>query len=444
MTRNAFRRYDPMKQPRSTTNTAIGAFAVLTVISTGAAASQGYLAQVARGSALATGINFGRGDRRRERKSKKTGKLINFFTALATKISRTSPLAARTISDASYLRASLGSFSLLIYPSAIALGIVAGIETHFQGIPPALYVVIAMMALGIADAMAGFIAGIVFSLSIAISGNMKDFHTFLTLAGIILLSYSPGILAGTFRPLRRIVENSRTLWERAADYILASILAGWVVKQIANGLPGLSGLDLPIARHAHELGVVAGSLVALRYCGEDFASYFFPGRIRDLEPLYRDRNIFHRVMSGAMQVLVFALVAEPFIGWHFELLIGIGIFTLPIVLALAAEHFPKSKVLDHWLPTGIIEMIVMTLGGYFIAKSLGDQNLTPVRYVLVAFVVLSIPGFILKILPLFAGGYQFHWRESQKGNALYRVTGILSLATLVYIVFSGLLISNTL
>jgi hypothetical protein len=262
--------------------------------------------------------------------------------------------------------------------------------------------------------------------------------------GILLLSYSPGILAGTFRPLRRIVTNSRDLWERSADYILASILAGWVVKQIANGLPGLSGLQLPIASQAHRLGIIAALLVALRFFGEDLVSKLYPSRIRDLEPDYRERNIFQRMMSGAMQVLVFALVAQPFIGWHLELWVGIAIFSLPIVLALAASHFPKSKFLDRWLPTGIIEMIVMTLSGYFLAQSLNNQSLTPARYVLVAFIVLSIPGFILKVLPLFSGGYQSHWRESPSGNALYRFTGALSLGVLLYIVFSGLLVSNTL
>jgi hypothetical protein len=346
-------------------------------------------------------------------------------------------LAARTISDASYLRASLGSFSLLAYPAAIFLGSYAAIGTSFQGLPPSLYLLIAMMALGIVDAMAGFIAGIVFSICIIAAGNVRDLATFLTLAGIVLLSYSPAILAGTFRPLRRMVDNSRAFWERSTDYIIASLLSGWVVKQIAEGLPGLSGLELPIATHADALGLTAGALILMRFAGEDLVSYLLPGRIRDLEPEYHERNIWQRVLTAVMQILVFGLVAQPFIGWRPELWIGLGIFALPILFAVANLHFPQSRKIDFWLPTGVIEVIVMTMLGYLLVRVLESQDYSPERYVLLAFIILSIPTLIVKLLRLFAGVYEYHWRDSDFGNFAYRALGLSALGLLIYIVFIG-------
>jgi type VI secretion system secreted protein VgrG len=440
ITRADYPLYDPLKHPRNTTNTAIAAFAVLSVITSGATKSQGYLAQVGRGGKLAAAIALGRGDRRRARKSKVSGKSINFFTSLATAFFSISPLASRTISDASYLRAGLGSFSLITYPLGLILGTLAVKSVHFQGLPPSIAFLVVMMALGVLDAMAGFLAGIIFALLVAANGNIGDLKTALTLAGILLLSYSPGILAGVFRPLRRVVNDSRTRWERTADYILAAILSGWVVKQIALGFNGLSGLQLPIVEHANELGLIAGTLVVLRFMSEDFIAHTFPSRVNDLEPEYHERNIAQRITSSAMQVLVFALVAQPFIGWRPQLWIGVAIFTTPLIIALGSTHLPKSRLIQRWLPMGVTEILVMSGVGFLLSAALKNHSYTSAQYVLIAFVILSIPGFIFDIIRLFAGGYESTWRESEPGFFTYRVMGIFALAALVFLVTKGLLV----
>jgi hypothetical protein len=421
-------------------NTAVAAFALLTVITAGATTSQGYLAQLARGGKLAAAIALGRGDRRRARKNRSPGRSVNFFTNLATKVSSLSPLASRTISDASYLRASIGSLSLLTYPTAIALGVLAASSVHFQGLPPSIIFVALLMSLGVIDALAGFIAGVLFAVLVFAHGNVGDLKTALTLAGILLLSYSPGILAGVFRPLRRSIEDSHSRWERIADYLLASILSGWVVKQIAAGLNGLSGLRLPIAEHANQLGLIAASLVLIRFLAEDLVANSYPSRINDLEPEYRDRNILQKLTTVAMQIAVFTLVAEPFIGWMPELWVGLAIFTVPLLLGIGSTHFPKSQLIHRWLPSGLIEMLVMSGIGFALALLLKSYTLAPARYVLVAFVLLSIPGFIFDIFRLFAGGYEATWRNSDRGFIWYRAAGSLALVALLYIVSKGLLV----
>jgi hypothetical protein len=349
-------------------------------------------------------------------------------------------LAARTISDASYLRASVGFFSLATYPVALLLGFQAADSNHFQGLPPSITFIAMMMALGVIDAMAGFIAGALFAALVALHGNISDLKTALTLAGIILLSYSPGILAGVFRPLRREVEDSHSRWERLADYLLASILTGWVVKQIALGLNGLSGLSLPIAEHADQLGLIAAGLVIGRFFAEDIVFKTYPSRINDLEPEYRERNILQRVIGLSMQVLAFTLVAAPFIGWRPELWIGLAIFALPLLLTLVASKFPKSRFIHRWLPSGLTEILLMSAVGFGLAWVLKSYTLTPSRYVLIAFVLLSIPGFLVDILRLFARGYESTWKESKRGFLTYRLIGSLALGALIYITINGLLV----
>jgi hypothetical protein len=440
LTRDDFDSYDPLKHPYRTVNSAVAAFALLAVITAGTNTSQGYLAQLARGGKLAAAIALGRGDRRRARKNKTPGKSVNFFTNLATRVSSLSPLASRTISDASYLRASIGSLSLLTYPTAIAIGALAAHSVHFQGLPPSIAFIALLMSLGVVDAMAGFIAGALFATLVYAHGNVGDLKTALTLAGILLLSYSPGILAGVFRPLRRSIVDSHSRWERVADYLLASILTGWVVKQIAAGLNGLSGLTLPIAEHASQLGLIAASLVLIRFLAEDLVLKSYPSRINDLEPEYHDRNPLQKLITIAMQVLVFTLVAQPFIGWRPELWIGMAIFTLPLIFAIATVRIPKSRFIHRWLPIGLTELLVMSAVGFALAVLLKSYTLTPARYVLVSFILLSIPGFIIDILRLFAGGYESTWKNSRNGFFYYRLMGLLGMIILIYIVSKGLLV----
>jgi membrane protein DedA with SNARE-associated domain len=91
------------------------------------------------------------------------------------------------------------------------------------------------------------------------------------------------------------------------------------------------------------------------------------------------------------------------------------------------------------METGVIKLILMTVVGFFLAQALSNQGLTPTRYIVVAFIVLSIPGFLLSVASLFSGGYEAHWREKKIGDISHYPFGLIALGTLFFIIFSGLL-----
>jgi len=196
--------------------------------------------------------------------------------------------------------------------------------------------------------------------------------------------------------------------------------------------------------YAHLLGILAGILVLVRYGLEDLVSYLYPARIQAIEPLYRDQSRNQSFATITMKIIVFLLVAEPFFGFTSSLWIGLTIFTVPMILALFESHFPKSKVIGRWIPKGIIEMITMTTSGYLIARVLNWYPQSATGYLLTAFVLLGIPGFILKVLPLFAGESSDEWKESRNGKLIYRIGGLIAIALLGYIITTGLLLSNNL
>ena len=446
--------YNPRSEPKKTTDLVIASLAAITVASTAKIAlgksptptsskQQGYLSQVAKGGLLLTTVLSGPGDKLRAKQSK-SGVAGTKLTALSTRTSAASPLASRILSDGNYLRATFQRIAHLVYPLAIVVGFFAAKSVHFQAMPPSYAFVVTLLVIGIFDSLAGVLAVLSFGALSIVTGHVTNSSEFLTLMGISLIGFSPVLLASVFRPLRRTTDNFASFWERTADYLVASLLTGWVVKQIILGLSGLSGLQLPITAHAHALGVIAGVLVIVRYGLEDFSSYLFPGHMSAIEPTYRDQSLKQYGVRIVVQIAVFLLVAEPFLGPSPSLWIGLAIFTVPLILSLFNERLPKSQAISRWIPKGIIEMITMTLAGFLIARVLNWYPQSATGYVLTAFVLLGIPGFILKMLPLFAAEPSDAWKESPIGKVTYRLGGVVALVMLGYIVTTGIILSNNL
>lgn len=453
--RDKFQKYDPLTDPKGTTNTAIVAFAALTVVTgAGTIASrvlgnnnpiqpidqkqQGFLASLSRGGVVAAGTQLGRGDRSSLWGRPINAKMDSFVSNTGNRISGFSPLATRILSDGNYQRSLIGPFSLVMYPVAIAAGILSSRSLHQQALPPSVLFILLMMTIGVIDALAGFLVSIAFILSVLIGGHLTSVDEVLTVAGVSLLAFSPALLAGAFRPFRRPVWDFTSLWERITDYLLASILTGWVVQQIVLGLPGLSGLQLPITKDARLIALFAVVLVVVRFALEDLSMQLFPQRLIALEPNYRERTILQQILGTVFKVGIFSIVAGRFIGVSAELFIGIALFTLPLIMGIFEDKFPKSTAVQKWMPTGIIELLVMTLGGFFLAIAVQNRYPSARTYILVSFVVLSLPGFILKILGLFGKEGAKDWKITKFGTIAYRVLGVVALAGLLYIILAVL------
>ena len=458
LSRESYLPYDPLDNPKETTSTVIIAFAALGLVAgAGAVANnlalrenipktqdsqQGYLAGLSKGSALLSSTQLGRGDKAGLWAKPRMQKMDQIIHRTGNRISGFSPLATRILSDGNYQRSLIGPFALLVYPAAIALGIFASTSMDQQALPPSIAFILAMMVIGVIDAFAGVLLSLAFVLSIAIGGNLNNFDSVMTVAGICLLAFSPALLAGAFRPMRRAVWDFTSLWERGTDYLLASILTGWVVQQIVLGLPGLSGLQLPITEHARFIAIVAVLLIIARFILEDFALRLFPQRLITMDPQYRERTILQQILATIFKVAIFATVSGKFLGLSAQLFIGVALFSIPLILGIFEDKFPKSTAVKKWMPTGIIEMLVMTLSGLFIASLVQDRYPNGKNYVLICFVLLSLPGLILKILALFGEDGAEDWKITQYGRVFYRILGVVALAVLIYIILSGLLLSN--
>lgn len=454
-TRSDLPEYDPLSNPDKTVNTVIIGFAALTVL-LGAGAlsnnilqpipsesnSHGYLAQLSKGVAVVAGGQLGRGDKSRLWNRPINQRIDSTVSRTGSRISGFSPVGTRILADGNYQRALIGPFSLLFYPLSIALGIFSSRSINNEALPPALGWILVMMVLGVMDALAGVLVSLAFALSVIIGGNVTDLDSALTVAGVSLLAFSPALLAGAFRPFRRPVWDFTSLWERGTDYLLASVLTGWVVQQIVLGLPGLAGLQLPLTIHARTIGLFAAALIILRFALEDLSTRLFPQRLNNLEPQYHQRAMLQQIFSVFFKVVLFGVIAGKFVGVSTELFIGISLFSLPLIMGVFEDRFPKSISLQKWMPSGIIEMLVMTISGYFLAIMLRDRYPDARTYVLASFVLLSLPGLFLSLLALFGKEGARDWKITKIGALTYRILGVIALGTLIYIILSGLLLSG--
>lgn len=460
--------YDPAQEPEKSKDLQVAAFAVLAALSAGGAVAgagvgggtsssnssrnendsngkdksdddsdseSDELASVAAGSLSKIAMDPGRGDLSRTWRTPFSDRTDEFFRNLVSRISPHSPIVARTIADGNYLRAMFGSFaSLLLVPGAI-LGLIALNDTSGQALPPATWIVMAIIALAILDAMAGFVSGIVFALGVIISGNFTSRDEVLTVAGLFIIFYAPSLLASSIRPLRRLAKDRDSLWERVTDYSLVTLLSGWTLFKMIGGLNALAGVQLLITFDAQKIGIWTSIFVFIRLVLEDFATYMYPVRINRTSGEMKEPDTVHKIIALELKIFIFVELAMPFVGFNLKLLLGTLIFITPSLIGIFFEdRLPKFRIL-HWiLPGGAFKLVAMVFIGAIAAGWIQGLFSDPRTFLAWSFVVLAIPGLILSILNKMSADPEGDWKVSPLGNTAYRVLGIIVFLLIIQIV----------
>lgn len=446
--------YDPLENPEDTQSTQVAAFALLGALAAGKAASNNKnsdgnsgessdvsdqksredfeesedsedLASVGAGGLALIKRSTSWGDRSRTWQHKRTQSVDRSWRSGAQSISSFSPLAARTIGDGSYLRAMLGSFSLLAYPISVVLGIWALIDVDRQALPPATWLVVAIALLGTLDAMAGFFAAAIYAIGITVSGNIFTREEVLTVAGVMIIFFAPALLASAIRPVRRLISSGDDRWERITDYALVGLLSYFTLTKVVGALNGLSGLKLPISADAKQIALIVAIAITARVILEDVATYLYPARLEAVSPDYKDPSTFQQVISLEFKTFLFVTLAIPFVGFNIQLLLGTFFFLLPSILGLTVgDKYPKIPGLGRLIPKGALKIIVMIFVGSIFANWAESLFEDPADFIPWSFALLAIPGLVFKFAGDFAAKPGYDWRKTDFGRVIYRIGGI--------------------
>ena len=454
--------YDPTQDPEKTSDLQIAAFAALAALSAGRASNSSRnnggnnasredeesenpdeesdeesdeLSSVEAGDLKKINRDPGNGDLSRSWRNPLTERSDALFTSLVTRISPYSPIVARTIADGNYLRAMFGSLgSIFLIPGAI-FGLLALNSTGGQALPPALWIVLAIIAIATLDAMAGFLSGLVFLLGIMISGNFSSRDEILTVAGLFIIFYAPALMASAVRPLRRLAEDRNHSWERLTDYALVTLLSGWTMSKLVGALNGLSGVQLEISFHATDIAYWTAIFIFIRMLLEDLATYSYPIRLNRTAGEFIEPTTIHKIIALELKIFIFVELAMPFVGYNIKLLLGTILFALPTILSLGLDdRLPKFAFLHRILPSGAFKLVAMVFIGAITAGWIQGFFPDSRSFLAWSFVVLAIPGLILSILNKMAAEPEDDWKKSPRGNTAYRILGIIVFILIVQIV----------
>lgn len=432
--------YDPLSDPETTKGLHLAGFAALAALTSikrdekqsDEEQDQESLQSVSSGALKLLKNEPGKGDLSKTWDNRLTDNTDSAFISLAVRFNRFSPLLTRTIQDGNTVRAMIGSWAGLLMPIGLILGIVAVINTGGESLPPVWTIVALIMAVGIFDAFAGFIAGFVFFLAALVTGNITNRPELLTTIGVMVLFFAPALLASAFRPFRRLVRSQDDMWERITDYALGTLLTFWVITKMVAAMNGLARLELPITEYGTELALMAAGLLLIRVALEDVAVEHYPMRLRALHVEIKKPSRDQKIRSLVFKIFVFFIMAAPFVGSTLNLVLGTILFAIPQITALSLEdNLPKKKL---YLPKGVFKTVVMVFVMALAANLIEGSFSSPEAFLKWSFVVMALPGFILHYLDAITDTPEKDWKITENGRKIYRIGGVVIFVLMVLIV----------
>jgi hypothetical protein len=344
------------------------------------------------------------GDRSRTWSWPGTQTLDVLSATLPARLARRSPLLARVTADGTYLRAILGTASLLGLVAGLLLGAAAIRDTGGDALPPTATLTIAIAVLGVLDATAGLAAVLLFAAGVLVLGGVDSNADLRVMLSLGVLWFVVPVLAGAARPLRR--PPTRSLgesWDRAADFVIASLVGAWSVQQILQALPGLAGMQLPIAAHADTAAACVLAALAVRLAAETIASHLYPQRLDTAEAGHVPQpGKLQRLGASALRTTLFVFFGYIVAGTSWQLWVAAALFVAPQILSVYRQHLPNFPWLFRTRPRGLLRIVLML----FVATVIGALLLHTMdehaqSFLADSFVILALPGFVLALLPVF-------------------------------------------
>lgn len=446
--RSALKPYDPVSDPVGSATFALVGFAVASTLLASSRSSNaisnlreedddesmGDFGNVSAAKLAKQEKDLAWGDRRRYINTLVFNSFDPVSKSLAQAVSSISHLLARAIIDARYLRAILGNFAWLTIPSALVVAYLGVQQIDNQALPLLLTPLILLIVIGILDAFAGFVGAFLYLNFVFANGNINSKDSLFTCLGVALIFFAPALIASKFRPWTRDIKDFSSIWERATDYVLTTLLTGWSVYKLVQALPGLSKLQLPIVEDAALIGILAAAAIALRFTLEEIAWYLYPKRLQQLSIELKPAGSIQELRAVFFRTGVFYLLAEPFIGTNIFLAIGCAIFIIPQLINLVSNELPKSKYIAQINPRGAFKIVTLSIISIYLLEFLKTLKLSNADFILTSFAIMPIPALIFMLIDAFSGKRPIDITLNEKFRYVYRITGVVTLLLLILVI----------
>jgi hypothetical protein len=341
----------------------------------------------------------GAGDRSRIWRHRHTKEFDQSIADLMVSTSRWIRLPSRLIKESTWARTQFGEYGIMTWLVGIALGVLAVIDTGALPLPPALWILLGIIFVGILDGMAGALAWIVIASASVLAGNLSTAADVRSLMGIFVLVVALPLVSSAARPLRRPISDENTyLFDRVSDYVVASVVAVVCGTAMYTALNGLSGLEIvpleatPLVQAVIVAGIISRGIV------EDVATRLFPRRLAALSAVETDYPPkILSILSVVLRAAAFVFVATSFLGVDVKLILIGVLFAGPLIFYVFYDELPNSEVLFRWLPRGMAMWLVLTVLGILTAAwILGRVN--PGGDVIIEYAIFFLPWALIDVL----------------------------------------------
>jgi hypothetical protein len=351
---------------------------------------------------------------------------------LAIRSARFSPLFSKIVVDGAYLRASLGSFSILPTLFGAVVAVWSALSNTTDVAPPQWQWLIVIAVLGIFDTFAGFVSTTLFVMTTLLMHGSIPIEDVRLLLGVVIVGYGPALLANAFRAFRKEPESGDIYWwERIVDLVVLPFIGGWVTASMIGTLPALAGTTLAVANHVNDFALAVAFAIVLRVILEESVARFFSQRLDTLHPTDVDEtDPPQRWISIAFRLSVFIFVTAALMGNVWQVWVGSALFILPTIIAFFSLKFKNFPWIWRLLPTGIPGLAFTLLVASATTSVVGMWFGTSPDLALWSFALLPIPMLVLALLGMFGrDGVEDEVRfiRRPKLKWIYRIGGIVML-----------------
>jgi len=279
-------------------------------------------------------------------------------------------------------------------------------QLGYHAMPPDFMLVLAIMALGILDSGAGFLAWLTIAALAVVNGNAAGVDEIRTLVGMFTLFATMLILGGT-RPLRRKYnwlkdDKKRFAFDRIADYVMPTIYIILSTSAVLKSINGLSGLEFFGGGHIDMVKYVAVAAYWARMLLEDLADHAFPARNKAVRPGGPgEQTMLFQFGAMLLYAGLFMVVASPFFGVGVAVVFILALDVIPWLLSFIKDRFPNSEFLYRYYPgtsspqLGFILMLI-SIGLAAVVASNADH-----RGASAAMIIIAIPYALAEVPSLF-------------------------------------------
>jgi hypothetical protein len=333
---------------------------------------------------------------------------------------QSSPLLARLVVDGTYLRSLLGVFWLALPIAGVVIGVLSAINTDFNIVMPSFALLIAILVVGILDALSGLLGVLIFALLAGIGGGFTSSDSIRGMLGLCAFSFGVPLIATASRPFFRASDGASQTWNRTVDFFLITLFGALAAGGMFGSLPGLTGFKPSFADRGDTIQLIALGMLIVRIALEYLARNATSGRFKSIHAdELAEPSLAQQIGSILGRSAVFAFVAVVFIGNNWALWTGTALYMIPKFVDLVTDKFPNLPKLHRYLPRGIFKVVFIMLiarwWGSVVTSNVPDAD----QMIKVGFVLLGLPGLLAGIAGWFgrSGG---DW----KSTTLSRILGV--------------------